>query len=36
MLHSVYVKNDYFYKKVKDAQNGGELDLSIDTYFNKV
>jgi hypothetical protein len=35
-LHSVYVKNDYFYKKLKDAQSGGELDLSIDTYFNKV
>lgn len=35
-LHSIYVKNDYFYKKIKDSHSGGELDLSIDDYFNKV
>lgn len=35
-FYDVYVKNDYFYKKNKEAETSTTLDLSIDDYVNKI
>ncbi len=35
-MYDIYVKNDYFYKKSKEAETSTTLDLSIDDYVNKV
>lgn len=35
-FYDIYVKNDYFYKKVNDSQSSDSSDFSIDDYMNKV